>query len=51
MDFRVFVIRCKVNKIDRFSWDLLKTRRLHHWDKNSSILEQKQRREVSMLLA
>lgn len=51
MDFRVFVIRCKVNKIDRFSWDLWKTRRLHHWDKNSSILEQKQRREVSVLPA
>lgn len=51
MNFRVFVIGCKVNKTERFPWDLWKARRLHHRDKNGSILEQKQSGEVSVLLA
>lgn len=51
MNFRVFIIRCKVNKTERFAWDLWKARRLHHRDKNSSVLEQKQSSEVSVLLA
>lgn len=51
MNFRVFIVRCEVNKTEGFPWDLWKAGRLHHRDKNSSILEQKQSSEVSVLLA
>jgi len=51
MDSRVVSVGCKVNKTERFPWDLRKAGRLHHRDEDSSILEQERSGEVSVLLA
>lgn len=44
VDFRVFLIRCKVNKTEGLPWDCWESWRLHHWDNDSSILGWKQSR-------